>query len=84
MHAYGAMQFQGKDIPVVGTSHSTEDIGIQCWKYGCNSVTVAHPTAAMGYDWPANRQDVLLLSHVDTDTACFIDGTSKKVAAIIL
>ena len=87
MHAHDfrdAMEFHGKDILIVGTSYSAEDIGSQCWKYGCNSITVAHRTAAMGYDWPANWQEVPLLSHVDSDTAHFIDGTSKKVDAIIL
>ena len=87
MHAHDfrdAMEFHGKDILIVGTSYSAEDIGSQCWKYGCKSVTVAHRTAPMGYDWPSNWAEVPLLSHVDTDTAYFKDGTSRKVDAIIL
>ncbi len=87
MHAHDfrdAMEFHGKDILIVGTSYSAEDIGSQCWKYGCKSVTVVHRTAPMGYDWPSNWQEVPLLSYVDTDTAYFKDGTSKKVDAIIL
>ena len=87
LHAHDfrdAMEFKGKDILLVGTSYSAEDIGSQCWKYGCNSVTVSHRTAPMGYDWPDNWAEVPLLTHVDTDTAYFRDGTSKKVDAIIL
>ena len=38
----------------------------------------------MGFDWPANWQEVPLLTHVDENTAYFKDGTSKKVDAIIL
>ena len=87
LHAHDfrdAMEFRGKDILIVGTSYSAEDIGSQCWKYGAKSVTVSHRTAAMGFDWPENWQEVPLLASVDTDTAYFRDGTSKKVDAIIL
>ena len=87
LHAHDfrdAMEFKGKDILIVGTSYSAEDIGSQCWKYGCKSVTVSHRTAPMGFDWPDNWREVPLLSHVDADTAYFKDGSSKKVAAIIL
>ncbi len=87
MHAHDfrdAREFSGKDLLIVGTSYSAEDIGSQCWKYGAKSITVAHRTAPMGFDWPSNWQEVPLLSHVDADTAYFKDGTSKKVDAIIL
>jgi len=87
LHAHDfrdAMQFKDRDILIVGTSYSAEDIGSQCWKYGCKSITVAHRTAPMGFDWPANWQEVPILTHVDDDTAYFKDGTSKKVDAIIL
>jgi trimethylamine monooxygenase len=87
LHAHDfrdALEFKGKDILIVGTSYSAEDIGSQCWKYGCKSVTVAHRTAPMGFDWPSNWQEVPILSHVDGKTAHFRDGTSKQVDAIIL
>ncbi|SHL23592.1 trimethylamine monooxygenase [Roseovarius marisflavi] len=87
LHAHDfreAREFEGKDILILGTSYSAEDIGSQCWKYGCKSVTVAHRTAPMGYDWPENWQEVPALDHVDGHTAHFIDGTSKEVDAIIL
>ena len=87
LHAHDfrdAMEFKDKDILIVGTSYSAEDIGSQCWKYGCKSVTVSHRTAAMGYDWPSNWREVPLLSRVDEDTAYFKDGTAQKVDAIIL
>ena len=87
LHAHDfrdAMEFKGKDILIVGTSYSAEDIGSQCWKYGCKSVTVSHRTAPMGFKWPSNWQEVPLLTRVDTDTAYFKDGLSKKVDAIIL
>ena len=87
LHAHDfrdAREFEGKDILILGTSYSAEDIGSQCWKYGCKSITVAHRTAPMGYDWPDNWQEVPSLDHVDGKTAHFSDGTSKQVDAVIL
>ena len=87
MHAHDfrdAVEFKGKDLLIIGTSYSAEDIGSQCWKYGCNSVTVSHRTAPMGYKWPDNWQEVPLLTSVDGNTCTFKDGTTKDVDAIIL
>ncbi|MEM1278041.1 MAG: NAD(P)/FAD-dependent oxidoreductase [Pseudomonadota bacterium] len=87
LHAHDfrdAMEFKGKDILILGTSYSAEDIGSQCWKYGAKSITVAHRTAPMGYDWPDNWQEVPALVKVEKNTATFKDGTTKDVEAIIL
>ena len=87
LHAHDfrdAHEFSGKDLLILGTSYSAEDIGSQCWKYGAKSITVAHRTTPMGYDWPDNWQEVPKLDHVEDTTAHFIDGTSKDVDAIIL
>lgn len=87
LHAHDfrdAREFEGKDLLLLGTSYSAEDIGSQCWKYGANSITVAHRTAPMGYDWPDNWQEVPALERVEGRTAHFIDGTSRDVDAIIL
>ena len=87
LHAHDfrdAREFAGKDILIVGTSYSAEDIGSQCWKYGCKSVTVSHRTAAMGYDWPDNWKEVPLLQRVDGNTATYKDGTTGHVDAVIL
>jgi len=87
MHAHDfrdAMEFKDKDLLLIGTSYSAEDIGSQCWKYGAKSITVSHRTAPMGYDWPDNWEEVPLLTKLDEDTAYFKDGTSKKIDAVIL
>ena len=87
LHAHDfrdAREFTGKDILVMGTSYSAEDVGSQCWKYGAKSVTNTYRRAPMGHDWPANWKEVPKLERVDENTAYFIDGTSKKVDAIIL
>ena len=87
MHAHDfrdAVEFADKDILIIGTSYSAEDIGSQCWKYGCKSVTVSHRTAAMGYDWPDNWKEVPLLQKVEGNTCTFKDGSTADVDAIIL
>ena len=87
LHAHDfrdAREFVNQDILVVGSSHSAEDIGSQCWKYGCKSVTISYRTNPTGYDWPDNWQEVPQLVRVEDKTAFFENGTSKKIDAIIL
>ena len=87
LHAHDfrdAREFEGQDILILGTSYSAEDIGSQCWKYGAKSVTVAHRTAPMGYDWPENWKEVPALERVEGRMAHFKDGTSGRFDAIIL
>lgn len=79
-----AREFKDKDLLLIGTSYSSEDIGSQCWKYGARSITVSYRTEPMGFKWPANWQEVPLLERVDGRTAYFKDGTSRDVDAIIL
>ncbi|MCU9847535.1 NAD(P)/FAD-dependent oxidoreductase [Defluviimonas sp. WL0024] len=87
LHAHDfrdAREFRGKDILVVGASYSAEDIGSQCWKYGCKSVTSCYRSAPMGFKWPDNWEERPALEKVDGNTAYFADGTTKVVDAIIL
>ena len=87
LHAHDfrdALEFKDKDILIVGASYSAEDIGSQCYKYGAKSIISSYRSAPMGYDWPENWEEKPLLLKVDTDTAYFADGTSKKIDAIIL
>ncbi|KQZ26469.1 potassium transporter [Mesorhizobium sp. Root552] len=87
LHAHDfrdAREFIGKDILLIGTSYSAEDIGSQCWKYGAKSVTNSYRTAPMGFDWPANWEEKPLLEKVEINTATFKDGSTKRIDAIIL
>ena len=87
LHAHDfrdAREFEGKDILLVGTSYSAEDIASQCYKYGCKSITISHRTSPTGFHWPDNFSEVPLLTKVDRKTVHFKDGTSKEFDAIIL
>ncbi|MFC5995735.1 flavin-containing monooxygenase [Pseudonocardia hispaniensis] len=87
LHAHDfrdAREFIDKDLLLIGTSYSAEDIGSQCWKYGARSITVSHRTAPMGFTWPDNWTEVPLLQKVEGNTATFADGSTARVDAIIL
>ncbi len=87
LHAHDfrdALEFKDKNIVIVGSSYSAEDIGSQCYKYGAKRIISCYRTAPMGYKWPENWDEKANLTHVDTDTAYFADGSSEKVDAIIL
>ncbi|ETA52302.2 NAD(P)-binding domain-containing protein [Ponticoccus alexandrii] len=79
-----AREFSGKDILVVGSSYSAEDIGSQCWKYGAKSITSCYRSAPMGFNWPDNWEEKPAMEKVSGNTVHFSDGTSKEVQAIIL
>ena len=87
LHAHDfrdAVEFVDKDILIIGTSYSAEDIGSQCHKYGCKSVTISHRTNPIGFDWPDSWREVPLLTRVEGKTAQFADGATREVDAIIL
>lgn len=79
-----AHEFAGKDLLVMGSSYSAEDIALQCKKYGARSVTITHRTDPMGFDWPEGIEEVPLLTHVDGNEAHFADGSTRHVDAILL
>ncbi len=87
LHAHDfrdAREFEGKDILILGTSYSAEDVGSQCWKYGAKSIHFCYRSAPMGFDWPDNCKEVPALQKVENKKATFEDGTTAEVDAIIL
>ncbi len=79
-----AREFADKDVLILGSSYSAEDIGSQCWKYGAKTVTTSYRSAPMGFDWPENWEEKPAFQKVQDRTAYFSDGTTKEVDAIIL
>jgi trimethylamine monooxygenase len=87
LHAHDfrdACEFTDKDLLLIGSSYSAEDIGTQCYKYGAKSVTYSYRSRPMGYDWPESFEERPLLDRVEGNTAHFQDGSSKEVDAIVL
>ncbi|MGQ3673768.1 NAD(P)-binding domain-containing protein [Xanthobacter sp. TB0136] len=79
-----AREFEGRDVLLMGSSYSAEDIGSQCWKYGARSVTTCYRSAPMGFNWPDNWEEKPALVRVSGKTAHFADGSSRNIDAIIL
>ncbi|MDQ8937170.1 NAD(P)/FAD-dependent oxidoreductase [Acinetobacter rudis] len=87
LHAHDfrdALEFKGKNILLVGSSYSAEDIGSQCYKYGAKQIYSCYRSKPMGYKWPKNWVEKHQLKSVDEDTVYFGDGTSAQVDVIIL
>jgi len=87
LHAHDfrdACEFEDKDILLIGSSYSAEDIATQCYKYGARSLTISHRGTSMGFDWPSCFSEVPLLKKVEGKTAHFADGSQREVDAIIL
>lgn len=87
LHAHDfrdANEFAGKDVLLVGSSYSAEDIGTQCYKYGAKSITFSYRSQPLGFNWPEGFEEHPLLLKVDGDVAHFQDGVTKKVDAIVL
>ena len=87
MHAHdfrGAERFAGKDLLMIGSSYSAEDIGMQAHKMGAASVTLSYRSAPMGYDWPSTTVERPLVTRFEGRTAHFADGTSGEFDAVVL
>lgn len=86
LHAHDfrdAVQFTDRDVLVIGSSYSAEDIASQCWKYGARSVVCSSRSGPMGFDWPEGIVEKPILTRVEGRTVHFADGTSAEVDAII-
>lgn len=79
----GAEGLEGRDVLVIGSSYSAEDIGSQAHKMGAKSVTASYRSAPMGYDWPTGFEERPGIECFDGSTVYFANGTSKDVDAVI-
>lgn len=79
----GAEALVGRDVLVVGSSYSAEDIGSQAFKMGAKSVTASYRTAPMGYDWPEGFEERPGIERFEGSTVHFVDGSTKDIDAVI-
>ena len=79
-----AEEFRNKDVVVLGSSYSAEDIALQCYKYGAKSVTIGYRNKPMGFDWPEGMKEVHYLDKLEGYKATFKDGHTQNVDALIL
>ena len=79
-----AEEFRNKDVVVLGSSYSAEDIALQCYKYGAKSVTIGYRNNPMGFKWPDGIKEVHYLDRLEGNKAIFKDGHEQNAEAIIL
>ena len=79
-----AEEFRNKDVVVLGSSYSAEDIALQCYKYGAKSVTIGYRNNPMGFKWPNGMKEVHYLHRLEGSKAIFKDGHEQNADAIIL
>ena len=79
-----AEEFRNKDVVVLGSSYSAEDIALQCYKYGAKSVTIGYRNNPMGFKWPKGMKEVHYLDRLEGSKAIFKDGHEQNADAIIL
>ena len=79
-----AEEFRDKNVVVLGSSYSAEDIALQCYKYGANSVTIGYRNNAMGFKWPHGMKEVHYLDKLEGNTATFKDEHTQNIDALIL
>ena len=60
-----AEEFRGKDLIVLGSSYSAEDVALQCYKYGAKSVTIGYRNNPMGFKWPSGMKEVHYLDKLE-------------------
>src|SRR5690606_39381198 len=86
MHAHdfrGADQFIDKNILLIGSSYSAEDIGVQCYKHGSKSITISYRSNPIGSKWPDGIKEKSLVTHFEDNKAFFKDGSSEAFDAVI-
>ena len=79
-----AEEFRNKDVVVLGSSYSAEDIALQCYKYGAKSITIGYRHNPMGFKWPDGMKEVHYLDRLEGNKAIFKDGHEQNADAIIL
>ncbi|WP_235964683.1 NAD(P)-binding domain-containing protein [Sediminihaliea albiluteola] len=87
LHAHDfrdALEFENKDVLVVGSSYSAEDIASQCFKYGAQSITISYRSQPIGHTWPEGMEERPLVTHFEGNIAHFSDGSTKGFDAVIM
>lgn len=87
MHAHdfrGADQFKNQKLLLIGSSYSAEDIGVQCYKHGAESVTLSYRSSPVGVEWPEGIKEEPLVTHFEGSTAHFSNGRTEDFDAVVM
>jgi len=87
LHAHdfrGAEPYVDRNLLLIGSSYSAEDIGVQCFKHGAKSVTLSYRSEPIGVDWPKGIKEKPLVTRFEGDVVHFKDGTSEQFDDVVL
>ena len=87
LHAHDfrdALEFKEKNVLLIGSSYSAEDIASQCYKYGASRVTISYRSAPLAYEWPEGIDQKPTVTHFNENCAYFSDGTNAEYDAVIM
>lgn len=87
LHAHDfrdALEFKEKNVLLIGSSYSAEDIASQCYKYGANAITISYRSAPLPFEWPKNIDQKPSVTHFSENTAYFADGSEAEYDAVIM
>src|SRR5690606_4414802 len=87
LHAHdfrGADPYVGKNLLLIGSSYSAEDIGVQCYKHVARSVTISYRSEPMGFNCHEGRREIHDKTHIRGEKGYFKDGNSGSFDAVIL
>ena len=79
-----ASHFKDKNVLVVGSRLSAEDIVMQCLKYGTKSIVCPWQTKPMGFPFPPGITQRPQLTKIEGSTVHLKDGSTTEVDDIIL
>jgi trimethylamine monooxygenase len=57
----GADEFVGLNVLIIGSSYSADDIALQCYKFGAQSMIVSSRHGPIGYKWTIGIKDASML-----------------------
>src|SRR5699024_9998611 len=80
----GAEPFQNRRLLLIGGSYSAEDIGVQCYKHGAESVVISYRSEPIGMDWPDGISEKPLVTRFDGGKVHFSDGTVEEFDDVVL
>lgn len=86
LHAHDfrdAREFKDKNVLVVGSSYSAEDIAMQCLKYGARKIVCSYRSEPMGFTWPEQIEELPQLTCIEGSTVNFNNGQTRDIDAII-
>ncbi|UJR07089.1 hypothetical protein I4U23_011377 [Adineta vaga] len=87
LHAHdfrGADEFVDRNVLLVGSGWSAEDIAVQCYKFNARSVTISSRQELVAYKWPNRNKTAPILIRMEGRKAHFKDGsTIDNIDAII-